>query len=172
MLRAVVKEMPEYSALMWDLNRHPSRLLFWEHELSSKWCFQQGDLLGLLAFCLTVAPLVESLSSRFNLWYQDDATLGEMADKVFHCLNLNFGKCKAFFLLGTENEQHETGNGLKHMCPSVHVVAADQLELLGSLLTERAISSMFGKNASELTLMAGRLEFLPKLCFYCSIVPC
>lgn len=86
MLFAVVKKMPEYSVFMWDLCTHPSRLLFREQELSSEWRFQQGDPLEPFAFCLIIAPLVESLSSRLGLWYLDDATLGDPADKAFQDL--------------------------------------------------------------------------------------
>lgn len=73
---------------------------------------QQGDPTGPLSFCLTIHPIITSLSSGFNVWYLDDGTLCDDPDVVLKDfeqiiekakkigLEINPSKCEIFFCNG------------------------------------------------------------------------
>ena len=43
---------------------------------------QQGDPLGPLLFCLAIKPLLDGVSSEFNIGYLDDITIGGQREGV------------------------------------------------------------------------------------------
>ena len=99
---------------------------------------QQGDPLGPLLFCLTVQPLLQSLSSELALGYMDDFTLGgrksTVADDIniittvgpSYGLHLNISKCEAISNTGAAN--HPSLDGFEQKI-------ADSATLLGAALS-------------------------------------
>jgi Reverse transcriptase (RNA-dependent DNA polymerase) len=104
---------------------------------------QQGDPLGPLLFCLTVQPLLRSLSCQMIVAFMDDVTLGgqlsSVADDVTtistqgfkYGLQLNFNKCEATTLCGSAS--HTMLEGFQQLVPetatlySVHLQAQVRL---------------------------------------------
>ena len=76
MLAQVYMTIPELYRFCHLSYNNPSDLRF------DKWCIQsqegiqQGDPLGPLLFCLTIHPLLSSLTSPLRVSYLDDITLG------------------------------------------------------------------------------------------------
>lgn len=57
-------------------------LSFGQFMISSQEGAQQGDPLGPLLFCLTIHPIISSLSSQLSISYMDDLTLGGPSEVV------------------------------------------------------------------------------------------
>ena len=75
-LNAVSAKLPELYRFCHTAYGGTSLLQFGEHSTNSAEGVQQGNPLGPLLFCLTVQPLLNSLSSKLRLGYLDDVTLG------------------------------------------------------------------------------------------------
>ena len=76
MLKAVATDLPELYKFCHICYSHPTALRFGEHLIRSEEGAQQGDPLGPLLFCLTIQPLLLSLSSDLVMAFMDDVTLG------------------------------------------------------------------------------------------------
>ena len=76
MLDAVLNLIPEIYEYCYLAYGSPSSLKFGDHSISSEEGAQQGDPLGPLLFCLTIHPMLQSLSSSLVIGYLDDITLG------------------------------------------------------------------------------------------------
>ncbi|XP_063371836.1 uncharacterized protein LOC134660067 [Cydia amplana] len=62
--------------------------MYRSHEISSEVGCQQGDPLGPAIFCLAINPIIQNLSSDFNVWYLDDGTLGGNLETVLSDLSV------------------------------------------------------------------------------------
>ena len=51
----------------------------------------QGDPIGPALFALLVPPVVEALRLEFNMWYLNDATLGDSPGRVLEALRMVMG---------------------------------------------------------------------------------
>src|SRR5688572_32838360 len=76
MLSEVSKRIPELYKFCHLSYSCPSRLKFGEWSLESQEGVQQGNPLGPMLFCLTIHPLLCSLSSILTVDFLDDITLG------------------------------------------------------------------------------------------------
>ena len=76
MLNAVDTELPELYRLCYSAYAEASLLQLGDHTVVSAEGVQQGDPLGPLLFCLTLQPILSSLSSKLRLGFLDDVTLG------------------------------------------------------------------------------------------------
>ena len=75
-LNAVAVKIPEIFRFCQTAYGDPSVLQFGDACILTAEGVQQGDPLGPLLFCLTLQPLLSSLSSKLRLGYLDDVTLG------------------------------------------------------------------------------------------------
>src|SRR5664279_5072500 len=106
MLTAVFDTFPELYKFCHLAYHNSSFLKFGPHTILSEEGPQQGDPLGPLLFCLTVQPLLSSLSSKLVMGFLDDFTLGgslpsvsQDVDLVMDAgarlgLHLNVAKCE------------------------------------------------------------------------------
>ena len=82
MLEAVALHVPEILQFCHSSYAHPTNLLYDLHTISSEEGVQQGDPLGPLLFCLTIQPILGSLTSKLLLGYLDDITIGGDVENV------------------------------------------------------------------------------------------
>ena len=87
MLQAVYDSIPELYSFCHLAYGHNSLLQFGSLPLLSQEGAQQGDPLGPLLFCLTVHPLLSSLSSQLVCGFMDDFTLGGLEVDVTDDVN-------------------------------------------------------------------------------------
>ena len=73
-LMAVSVKLPQLYKFCWTAYNFDSILQFGDRSLSSAEGVQQGDPLGPLLFCLSLHPLLISLSSKLRIGYLDDIT--------------------------------------------------------------------------------------------------
>jgi hypothetical protein len=120
-------------------------LCFGEPNVWSMGGIQQGDPLGSLLFCLTIQPLLLSLSSQLIVAFMDDFTLaGDLlsvaadvnivsSQGVYYGLQLNFSKCKAITQSG--NVSHATFDAFQRFTPGTAVLFGAPLAA-GQAMTE------------------------------------
>ncbi|KMS64974.1 hypothetical protein BVRB_040730, partial [Beta vulgaris subsp. vulgaris] len=82
MLGEVASRIPELYKFCHLSYSSPSTLKFGEWCVESQVGIQQGDPLGPLLFCLSIHPLLMSLSSDLIVGFLDDITLGGSQDSV------------------------------------------------------------------------------------------
>ena len=132
--------------LQWQAPSSPTRLFFGEEGFASETGIQQGDPIGPALFALSVDEAARGVQSEFNVWYLDDATLGDSQERVHDDLvvllerlraiglEINGSKCELTILNGSmpgateptilgahhSQWQHAGGNGgLVQRAPSV-----------------------------------------------------
>ena len=68
---------PGLCSLLWQACSSPTRLTFAEERFASKTGIQQGDPIGPALFALSFDEASRGVQSEFNVWYLDNATLGD-----------------------------------------------------------------------------------------------
>ena len=165
MLCEVAKKIPELYRYCHLSYSSPSSLKFGEWCIESQEGVQQGDPLGPMLFCLTIHPLLCSLSCILTEGFLDDITLGGNEASVANDvqaiidggqelgLQLNFSKCE-LISLGDNSPSDavlSTFQQLKY-CES---------NLLGApLTTGKAMDSSLSSRLSDLKRAASRLKSL------------
>ncbi|GAU97086.1 hypothetical protein RvY_08441 [Ramazzottius varieornatus] len=170
LLQEVLRLLSEFFPFVYQLYRQPSNLLYGEHVLQSACSVQQGDPLGPLLFCLATRSLSKSLTSPFNLWYLDDATLGGTLEQVSADLQtvisagaalglqLNMSKCEVFAFGETVRERTPAIAKMKVQCPGILLPESHSLTLLGAPLFPEAIPKVLDGKTALAELMTLRLE--------------
>ena len=104
---------------------------------------QQGDPLGLVLFAMAVDEVASSLSSKINIWYLDDATLGGPGESVFvdvrKCvtelkmigLEVSPSKCEVIIMSYPFDEFTELVTTLASDLPGLKRIELTDMELLG-----------------------------------------
>lgn len=151
-LRVSQDKVPELYPLIWQCYREPTKLA-WQNNtcISSERGVQQGDPLGPALFSLGISELVDRMTSKLNVWYLDDGTLGGTLDTVLNDIQkvldfaneggvvLNTTKCEVTVLGGMGPEQALAKTRLLDLLPAAKFVEPDDLDLLGSPIGERQI---------------------------------
>jgi hypothetical protein len=156
MLSSVRQYIPEIYDFCFLSYGSPSSLKFGPHSISSQEGAQQGDPLGPLLFCLTIHPMLSSLSSPLVIGYLDDITLGgsetDVAEDVGQIqvqgealgLKLNVSKCEFVNSIGTPSEAR-----FKDFIK----LKPNETTLLGAPLTGgKAMDIILQKRCAELSL--------------------
>jgi len=127
MLRTIAEQVPRLYRFCWLSYGNATMLSFGDSIIWSEEGPQHGDPLGPLLFCLTIQPLLQSLSSELALAYMDDVTLGgskqTIADDITTIttdgprfgLHLNTSKCEAISNTGVS---HAVLDGFKQISES------------------------------------------------------
>jgi hypothetical protein len=162
MLKAVADYLPQLYRFCHLAYSQPSLLKFGRHFIMSEEGAQQGDPLGPLLFCLTIQPLLQSLSSPLACAYIDDVTVGGPAQVVAadvqqinhlgpsYGLRLNTVKCEAISKRGTVDEP---------ILAAFQQITPDRAILLGAPLgSGRAMEEMLAARCEDLARAISRLE--------------
>jgi len=112
LLKNVADRMPSLYRFCWLSYANTTSLQFRESTVLSAEGAQQGDPLGPLLFCMTIQPLLQSLSSELAAAYMDDVTLAGNKSTVADDINTistvgpsyrlqnNLSKCEAISRAG------------------------------------------------------------------------
>ena len=73
---------PGLYILLWQAYSSPTRLFFGEEGFASETGIQQRDPIYPALFALSVDEAARGVQSEFNVWYLDDATLGDSQERV------------------------------------------------------------------------------------------
>jgi len=160
-LYAVSNQIPELYRFCFAAYGDTSVLQFGQEVISSAEGVQQGDPLGPLLFCLTLQPILSSLSSKLRLGYLDDVTLGGSINTVnldvqliessgqSLGLILNRSKCEII-----SHSPVPSGLSISRFC----AVTPTESSLLGApLLVGTALDSALHKSCSELSVAENSL---------------
>jgi len=142
----------------------PSILAFSDRTILSEEGPQQGDPLGAALFCVTIHPLLTSLSSELEIGYMDDLTLGGNKKQVAgdvktvesqgqeFGLRLNTKKCEIINASGSSTEP--IFSDFTHL-------NVQNASLLGAPVTVgQAMDSMLASCCDDLTRAVSRLKLI------------
>ena len=166
MLQAVNNVIPELYRYCCLAYSQSTLLSFGQYTVLSQEGTQQGDPIGPLLFCITVHPLLQSMSSCFNVGYLDDFCLGgaeqtvaKDIDAVMNLgatmgLNLNTSKCELIQKSGTSCNSDSILASFKKVDPK-------NMTLLGSpLMPGPELDRKLVDCCSNLTKAIKRLELI------------
>ncbi len=163
MLSAIQSHVPEIYAFCFLAYNDNTLLKFGNRVISSEEGIQQGDPLGPLIFCLTIHPLLETLTSEFIVGYMDDITIGSLRETIINDVN----RIKVF---GADNGLHINIDKCECIAKSqmscellesfVHVDVNDATLLGAPLSTGAAMDVALEKRHRELSKACGRLRLL------------
>ena len=156
---------PGLYSLLWQAYSSPTRLFFGEEGFASETGIQQGDPIGPELFALSVDEAARGVQSEFNVWYLDDATLGDSPERVYDDLvvllerlraiglEVHRSKCELTILNDSMPEALFRG-----LLPGVKVVEACDLSLLGAPVDIRGIPGTINEKREVLERMTSKLE--------------
>ena len=147
--------------------------MFGDKTLLSVEGVQQGDPDGRRLFGDTINSLIQSLQSRFNVWYLDDGNLadeyrivlGGLRDVIEEgrkCgLVINPAKSELFFL-GTESDEslNQILGEFSEVCCGIQTPPLENQTVLGAPIGASAIISCLGDKIAALRILASRLPLL------------
>ena len=161
---------PGLYSLLWQAYSSPTRLFFGEEGFASETGIQQGDPIGPALFALSVDEAARGVQSEFNVWYLDDATLGDSPERVYDDLvvllerlraiglEVNGRKCELTILNDSMPEATEAL--FRGLLPGVRVVEACDLSLLGAPVDMRGVPGTINEKREALERMTSKLEVL------------
>ena len=148
-----------------------NQIILWRGgEFASETGIQQGDPIGPALFALSVDEAARGVQCEFNVWYLDDATLGDSPERVHDDLvvllerlraiglEVNGSKCELTIL---NNSMPEVKEALfRGLLPGVKVVEACDLSLLVALVDIQGIAGTIHEKREALERMTSKLEVL------------
>ena len=161
---------PGLYSLLWQAYSSPTRLFFGEEGFASETGIQQGDPIGPALFALSVDEAARGVQSEFNVWYLDDATLGNSPERVYDDLvvllerlraiglEVNGSKCELTILNDSMPEATEAL--FRGLLPGVRVVEACDLSLLKAPVDIQGIPGTINEKREALERMTSKLEVL------------
>jgi hypothetical protein len=162
-LQSVRSKLPEIYAYCELSYQNSSVLQFGDYSITSEEGIQQGDPIGPFLFCLTLHPIIQSLSSELKVAYMDDITLGGQKEIVAndvlsiitngrpHGIILNIDKC----------EQISNVPSTTLPIKDFEFITIENATLLGSPLTKgKAMDCLLSKRLNELRKIADRLRLI------------
>ena len=161
---------PGLYSLLWQAYSSQTRLFFGEEGFASETGIQQGDPIGPALFALSVDEAARGVQSEFNVWYLDDATLGDSPERVYDDLlvllerlraiglEVNGSKCELTIL--NDGMPEATEALFRGLLPGVRVVEACDLSLLGALVDIRGVPGTINEKREALERMTSKLEVL------------
>lgn len=164
MLNTVSGILPQVYKFCWSAYSGDSVLQFGNRSVFSSEGVQQGDPIGPLLFCLTLHPLLSSLSSKLKIGYLDDLTIGGDLNSVCNDvslitskgvemgLHLNEDKCE--FIKSSSCPPGRSVSSFTHVLPS-------EAFLLGApLLQDSALDKALSESLAELSRGQSRLKLI------------
>jgi len=164
--------VPGVYKLLWQAYSEPSALFYGGELLRSATGIQQGDPFGPALFSLGIDGIARDVDSEFNVWYLDDATLGDAPDKVLEDLRrmmgslsaagleVNSEKCELSLLHHSADDERRSEAMFRAVLPGVRVVGSDQISLLGSPVLDFGIPGALEDKRRDLVRMVARLELI------------
>ena len=164
MLDTVSNRLPQLYKFCWTSYNGDSILQIGDKSIISAEGVQQGDPIGPLLFCLTLHPLLSSLSSDVRIGYLDDVTLGgdlsvlsrdvasvsSQGAAIGLCLNTT--KCEVI---------------CSSKCPPgliisdfAHILPSDAMLLGAPVLRESALDKALSDRCTELLIGQSRLSLI------------
>ncbi|XP_063629995.1 uncharacterized protein LOC134801393 [Cydia splendana] len=168
LLSEIRNNTPELYNYLLHCYADPSKLMYRSHEISSEVGCQQGDPLGPAILGLAINPIIQNLSSDFNVWYLDDGTLGGKLETVLSDLSvlkskfesigldLNCNKCELYIHDASLNHSDVTEK-FNALTPNVTTVTRDSLSLLGTPIFDNYFSTFISNSVSKFQNYADRL---------------
>ena len=151
----------------------PTPLYIGDTLIASSTGVQQGDPIGPLAFSLAIDACARNISSEFNIWYLDDATIAGPASTIVEDLRtiqvnlhnigleLNPRKCEVAFLGQPFSPSHSsTINSILSSIPNIQETPLQELTLLGSPLLDSGLTIALDKAKSTISRLCERLKHL------------
>ena len=171
LLTQVYEKVPEIYPYLRQCYQNSSNLLFQENLIYSAEGCQQGDPLGPAIFSLTIHPIVSNLTSKLNLWYLDDGTLGDDEITVLNDLNnliqdfksvgleLNYNKCELYIPdIKNDLEKNTILSKFNLIAPNIKLMNKESLSLLGAPVLDEAIPSFVETQISTFRRTSQRLR--------------
>ncbi|XP_063366199.1 uncharacterized protein LOC134654659 [Cydia amplana] len=161
LLSEVKSHIPEIYNYLLHCYGDPSKLMYHSHELSSEVGCQQGDPLGPAIFSLGINQIIKNLSSKFNVWYLDDGTLGGDVDSVLVDLSLindkfrsigltlNFDKCELYIPDSCVVDVNSLVQRFNQLAPNIKILDRRTLCLLGSPIFEESFPDYIQNSVSK-----------------------
>ncbi|KAL0860637.1 hypothetical protein ABMA27_009987 [Loxostege sticticalis] len=168
MLSEVKKVAPNIYPYIWQCYSCPSNLLYQSHTILSSVGCQQGDPLGPAIFSLAIHPIISELTSKFNVWYLDDGTLGGDVNSILDDLDtikskfdaiglkLNYNKCELYIDIDTDKKS-EIIEKFEKVCPGIKILSKETLFLLGAPIFSEGIPDFIHQNVLNFNDYADRL---------------
>ena len=134
---------------------------------ASETCIQQGDPIGPTLFALSVDVAARGVQSEFNVWYLDDANLGDSSESVHDdllvlleriSLEINGRKCDLTIL--NDSIPEATESLFRGVLPVVREVEVCDLSLLGAPVTIQGILGTIHEKREALVRMTSELKLL------------
>ena len=163
---------PGVFKLLWQAYSEPSALFYGGELLRSATGIQQGDPFGPALFSLGIDEIAREVDSEFNVWYLDDATLGDSPERVLEDvrrmlgrlsaagLEVNSEKCELTLLHHSALEEQVSEAMFRAVLPNLRVVGGNQISLLGSPVSDFGLPEALEAKRLDLVRMVSRLELI------------
>ena len=161
---------PGLYSLLWQAYSSPNRLFFGDDDFASETGTQQGEPIGPALFALSVDEASRGVQFEFNVFYLDDATLGDSPERANDDLVVLLERLRAF---GVEVNGSKCGLTIlndsmleatevlfRGLLPGVRVVVSCDLSLLGVPVDVQGIPGTINEKREALERMTSKLEVL------------